>query len=89
MQGKVLPEQSAETAVYIGVDVCKAWLDVYLHPVSRRLRVANSREGLRRLRRVLMDYDIACVVLEATGKYHRSTNTLTFCTGSDSRTTFM
>lgn len=71
MQGKVLPEQSAQAPVYAGVDVCKDWLDIYLHPLGRRCRVANNREGLRRLTRKLAGFEIALVVLEATGKYHR------------------
>jgi transposase len=71
MQGKVLPERSDEGQVYIGLDVCKAWLDVYVHPVGRKLRVENTREGLQRLRRAVSGYDIALVVIEATAKYHR------------------
>lgn len=71
MQGKKLPESSAETKVYLGIDVCKAWLDVYLHPLGRRLRVANSREGLKQLRRDLAGRGAVLVVIEATGKYHR------------------
>jgi transposase len=70
MQGKVSLERSAAT-VYVGVDVCKAWLDVYLHPVGRQLRVANTREGLKRLKRALADHQVARIVMEATGKYHR------------------
>ncbi len=70
MQGKVLPERSA-TAVYAGIDVCKAWLDVYLHPLGHALRVANSREGLKQLKRELAPLKPALVVMEATGKYHR------------------
>lgn len=70
MQGKVLPEPSAER-VYVGIDVCKAWLDVYLHPIGQQLRVANCREGLKRLKRALAPFKVALVVLEATGKYHR------------------
>lgn len=71
MQGKKFSEPSAETKVYIGIDGCKAWLDIYLHPLGRRLRVANSREGLRPLRRLLAGHDVVLVVIEATGKYHR------------------
>lgn len=71
MQGKVSPEQSALMAVYVGIDVCKAWLDVYLHPIGRQFRVANSREGLKRLKRELADLEVALIVMEATGKYHR------------------
>lgn len=71
MQGKKLPEPSAEMKVYLGIDACKAWLDVYVHPLGHRLRVANSREGLKQLRRELAGCGIALVVIEATGKYHR------------------
>lgn len=70
MQGKVSPERSAD-AVYVGIDVCKAWLDVYVHPLGRRLRVANDRDGLRRLKRELSGVGVALAIMEATGKYHR------------------
>lgn len=71
MQDKVLPERSAEDEVYVGIDICKDWLDVYLHPIGRRVRVANSRDGLRRLLRILADCPVALAVMEATAKYHR------------------
>jgi transposase len=71
MQGKVLPGQSAGMRVYVGIDVCKDWLDVYLHPIGQWLRVANSSEGLRALKRKLANLDIALIVMEATGKLHR------------------
>ena len=71
MQGKVLLERSAEERVYIGIDVCKDWLDVYLHPIGRNLRVANGREGIRRLIGELSKRPISLAVMEATGKFHR------------------
>jgi transposase len=71
MQGKVSPERSAVTTIYVGIDVCKAWLDVYLHPIGRQFRVANCREGLKRLKRELANLEVALIVMEATGKYHR------------------
>jgi len=71
MQGKVSPERSAATRVYVGIDVCKAWLDVYLHPIGRQFRVTNCREGLKRLKRELANLEVALIVMEATGKYHR------------------
>jgi transposase len=71
MQGKVLLERSTLTAIYVGIDVCKAWLDVYLHPIGRRFRVANSRQGLKLLKRELANLEVALIVMEATGKYHR------------------
>ncbi len=71
MQGKVMPERSAEIPVYVGIDVCKDWLDIHLHPAGRALRLANSAEGLKALARALRPYPVALVIMEATGKYHR------------------
>ena len=47
MQGKIPSEHSAETKIYAGIDVCKAWLDVYLHPIGQAFRVANTPAGLK------------------------------------------
>jgi transposase len=71
MQGKVLPGQSAGARVYVGIDVCKEWLDVFIHPIGHKLRVANTREGLRRLKRVLAPFEVVLIVIEATAKLHR------------------
>lgn len=71
MQGKVTPEQDAPTAVYVGIDVCKAHLDVHLHPLGQAFRVPNAPLGLRQLKRRLAGLTVAKVVLEATGKFHR------------------
>jgi transposase len=71
MQGKVLPEARSANPVYVGVDVCKDYLDVYLHPLGNAQRVANNKEGLQRLKRLLSEHAAAWVVMEATGKYHR------------------
>ena len=57
--------------MYVGIDVCKGWLDVHLHPIGHSLRVANDAPGLKRLKRELARYETLLVVLEATGKYHR------------------
>lgn len=71
MQGKALLEPNAETRVYVGIDVCKDWLDVYVHPVGRTLHLSNTREGLQALKRGLAGVPVALIVMEATGKYHR------------------
>jgi transposase len=71
MQGKIMSEQSAAEPVYVGIDVCKDRLDIYVHPTGQRLSVGNSREGLKRLKRALAGLDVALVVMEATAKYHR------------------
>jgi transposase len=70
MQGKELPGQSA-LGVYVGIDVCKEWLDAYLHPIGQWLRVENSYHGIKKLKRILAGYRVVLVVVEATGKFHR------------------
>ncbi len=71
MQGKSAPEAGAEEAVYVGIDVCKAWLDVYLHPTGQSFRVANGKEGIKALCCKLAGAKVVLAVMEATGKLHR------------------
>jgi transposase len=71
MQGKTLPERSAETRVYVGIDVCKDWLDVHLHPLGQTFRAPNTPEGLKTLKRRIAGMPVALIVMEATAKYHR------------------
>ena len=70
MQGQKSPERSAPV-VYVGIDVCKDWLDVHLHPIGRTFRVANTTEGLKTLKRRMARLSIERIVMEATGKFHR------------------
>ena len=75
MQGKVSTAKQGlrqETPVYIGIDVCKAWLDVYIHPVAEGFRIANDKSGHKQLNRKLKKFSPALIVLEATGKFHRA-----------------
>lgn len=71
MQGKETPEQATRAKSNVGIDVSKAWLDVHILPGGQTRRVANSREGIRQLKRWLGRFDLALIVLEATGKWHR------------------
>ena len=71
MQGKEASETRAAVKSNVGIDVSKDWLDVHVVPCGERLRAANTNEGLRRLKRWLKRFDIALVVMEATGKWHR------------------
>lgn len=70
MQGKV--HAGAMSAVYVGIDVSKERLDVYIHPLGECLAVANDAGGWRHLRRRLGALAPALVVMEATSKYHRA-----------------
>jgi transposase len=82
MQGKALPEPNTMTPVYVGIDVCKEWLDVYVQaPPGHKFRVANNGFGLRRLKRELTGLPVARVVMEATGKYHRAAQRSLYAAG--------
>jgi transposase len=71
MQGKEASEQETKLQSNVGIDVSKQWLDIHVVPGDERLRVPNSCEGIRQLKRWLMRFDLALVVVEATGKWHR------------------
>lgn len=72
MQGKVPSENSAARPTYCGIDVCKRWLDVAVHPNGQTMHVENSAKGFKALKRLLAKHPIALVAVEATGKYHRA-----------------
>jgi transposase len=72
MQGKEASEQETKAKCTVGIDVSKDWLDVHVLPGGERLRVPNTSTGLRQLKRWLGRFDVALVVVEATGKWHRA-----------------
>ena len=55
----------------VGVDISKDALDVAIHPGGESFRVTNNPEGHRALIKRLKGFDIARIVFEATGAYHR------------------
>ena len=55
----------------VGVDISKGTLDVAIHPEGRGFRIANTPEGHRALIKRLEGFEIARIVFEATGAYHR------------------
>lgn len=52
---------------WIGIDVSKQNLDIYIHPEGITLTVAQSNEGLRKLIKLIKKYKEKMVVLESTG----------------------
>jgi len=70
MQGKEASEQETIKST-VGIDASKCWLDVHISPAEERLRVTNDDAGIRQLKHRLARLDIALVVVEATGKWHR------------------
>lgn len=81
MQGKTLPEVNAETRVYVGIDVCKDWLDVHVYPLCRNRRFPNTPEGLKLLKKELVGLKVGLIVMEATGKYHRQAHRTLYAAG--------
>lgn len=57
------------TAIYVGIDVSKARLDVHLRPSDEAFSVAHDNPGLDRLVGRLAALPIALVVLEASGGF--------------------
>ena len=54
----------------VGVDICKATLDVHLHPAGIACQFANDAKGFEALLSRLCDRLVARVVYEPTGRYH-------------------
>jgi transposase len=52
---------------WIGIDVSKATLDVYIRPMSKAFQVANTEREIANLVQQLKIYDVNLIVLEATG----------------------
>jgi transposase len=71
MQGKEVSEQETQKCT-AGIDVSKNWLDAHVLPAAESLRVANTREGIRKLKRWLLEREVELVAVEATGKWHRT-----------------
>jgi len=72
MQGKVESEHCASTHNDAGIDVCKAWLDVHILPAEVAERFPNTKKGHAQLAALLKRHETRRVVIEATGKFHRS-----------------
>ncbi len=71
MQGKEMPERKTKTDSTVGIDVGKTWLDAHVLPEGEGLRVANTAQGIGKLKRWLRRFRITLIVVEATGKWHR------------------
>ena len=72
MRGKTSSKREEPTAPVVGIDVSKRWLDVYVHPVGHRMRLANDAAGIAALAARCLSVDAGLVVMEATGRYHRA-----------------
>lgn len=57
--------------VYVGVDVSKKNLDIYIYPIGRSFRISNSKTEIKKLIQKLSGYDVKRVACEATGGYEK------------------
>lgn len=57
------------TKAWVGVDVSKEWLDIYVHPTKKTLRVGNDGRGIKRLLDLCKRYDVQRVACESSGGY--------------------
>jgi transposase len=64
-------DTSLSVDTFVGIDVSKAHLDVYLRPVGLAFQVDNSPSGIAALIEKLGAFPVRLVVLEATGGYEQ------------------
>ena len=57
---------------YIGIDVSKAILDVYILPFKKYMEFKNDAKGIKKLTEKLESFPQASIVMEATGGYEKS-----------------
>jgi transposase len=57
---------------WVGIDVCKRWLDVHLRPQGISFRVSNNESGIQELLKHLKEPErVGRIILESTGGYER------------------
>jgi transposase len=56
-------------SLFLGVDISKDFLDIYIHPLAKELRVLNSQQGLEKLITFLERYHVTQIVCESSGGY--------------------
>lgn len=61
---------------YVGIDVGKSQLDVFMYPQERRLQITNDTGAIRTLVRELKRTGVKLVALEATGKSYRAAHAM-------------
>ena len=61
-----------QTPVNVGVDVGKANLDIALHPSGQFYTIPNTEAHIRHFVRILKNYSIERIVVEASGRYEQA-----------------
>ena len=58
---------NGQTDQWVGIDVSKADLDVFVYPQGKQWRSSNSHSGIIETVETLASFKVALVVIEATG----------------------
>ena len=59
------------TGQSVGIDISEDFLDVYLHPAGKEVRLPHNDEGTASLLALLREQPVERVVLESTGGLQR------------------
>ena len=59
------------TGQSVGIDISEDFLDVYLHPAGKEVRLPHNDEGTASLLALLREQQVERVVLESTGGLQR------------------
>ena len=57
--------------MYIGVDISKNSLDIYIYPIKKRLKIDNTKIAIKNFIKTLSYYDNVQIACEATGGYEK------------------
>jgi len=57
------------TKNYVGVDVSKHELEIYVHPIGKRIAVKNNETEIKKLIEFLENFDIEQIVFDTSGGY--------------------
>lgn len=61
-----------EEKCYVGIDISKDYLDVYVLPINKYMRFENNVREIKKLTTKLQKLDVASTVVESTGGYERN-----------------
>lgn len=58
--------------IYVGIDISKSYLDVYMRPMGQIIRLSNDSLGIEELIKSFSKQPIKLIVMEATGGYEKN-----------------
>ena len=58
--------------VFIGIDVSKDTLDVFILPSKSSLKVSNDKDGIKEILKTAKEVNPVSIVMESTGAYHNA-----------------